>query len=298
VAVSKAIEWKKETLVTASTGNLAASVSAYAARAGLKAFILTAVSTPPVKRIQTAAFGATVVPVQGATTDSARHLAHALVKEYGWYPAMTHSTANPFTLEGAKTAAYEIYLQMKERFPDWVLVGVGGSENLAGHWKGFRELRPDGETEGLPRMVDVQAENCAPFVEAVDKHLTPKQLKPWKKAHTIASGLADAYPADVRLGLKAVKESNGLGVAVSDVELLDAVGLIAREEGIFAEPSGAAGLAAAINLREDGVIDSSDEVICEVTGSGLKQYDEFSKSLKFGKPIRGDLKTFEKAYLK
>jgi threonine synthase len=251
-------------------------------------------STPLVKRIQTAAYGATVVPVQGATTDTARDLAGLLVREYGWYPAMTHSTANPFTLEGAKTAAYEIFMQMKGRFPDWLLVG----ENLAGHWKGFRELRADEGTEGLPRMVGVQGKDCAPFVEAVARNLTYEQLKPWKDAHTVASGLADAYPADARLGLKAVRESNGTAVAASDKELLDGVGMMAREEGIFAEPSGAAGLVAAIKLRERGVIDGSDEVVCGVTGSGLKQYSEFSARLKVGKPVNGSLKEFQRAYLK
>jgi len=296
VAVSKAVEWKKEVLVTASTGNLAAAVSAYAARAGLKAFILTAASTPLVKRIQTAAYGTTVVPVRGATTDNARALAGELVKERGWYPAMTHSTANPFTLEGAKTAAYEIFYQMGGRFPDWVMVGVGGGENLAGHWKGFRELRPDGEAEGLPRLVGVQGRECAPFVEAVAKNLSYEELKPWKGAHTIASGLADAYPADARLALRAVRESRGTGVAVSDAELLEGVGLMAREAGVFAEPSGAAGLAAAIRLREDGVIDGSDQVVCSVTGSGLKQYEEFSATLRIGRPIRGELRAFERAY--
>jgi threonine synthase len=298
VAVSKAVEWKKDTLVTASTGNLAAAVSAYAARAGLKAFILTASSTPLVKRVQTAAFGATVVPVQGATTDSARYLADRLVQEYDWYPAMTHSSANPFTLEGAKTSAYEIYFQMKNRFPDWMLLGVGGGENLAGHWKGFRELISGGETGDLPRMVGVQAATCAPFVEAVVKNLSFEEIKPWRSARTIASGLADAYPADARLGLRAIGESKGRGIAVSDADLLEAVVLMAEQEGIFAEPSGGAGLAAARKLREEGTIDGSDTVVCEVTGSGLKQYDELSRSMKFKKPIRGNLRAFEETYLK
>jgi threonine synthase len=238
-----------------------------------------------------------MVPVEGNTTDNAAALALELSERLGWYPLMTNSSINPFTMEGAKTAAYEIVDQLDRKSPDWMIIGLGGGQNLTGHWRGFRELRTMDQISSLPKMVAVQAEGCAPFVDAVKRGLKAEEISPWQNPKTIATGIADASPWEARIALEAIRGSGGTAVAVSDSDLLEMVRRAAKNEGIFAEPSGAAGLVAAAKLREQGVIDSSDVVVCEVTASGLKQLDEVARGVVLSKPIRADFGEFTDRYL-
>lgn len=298
VAVSKAREWGVKAVVTASTGNMAASVAAYAARAGIPAHILVAQgATPYAKLIQTAVCGGTVVTVEGNTTDNAAALAVQLVERLGWYPLMTNSAINPFTMEGAKTAAYEVAQQLGCRSPDWMIVGLGGGQNLSAHWRGFREMRSMDQVANLPKMVAVQAEGCAPFVRAIRDGLSAEEIRPWKDPKTIAGGIADASPWEASLALEAVRKSGGTAVDFADDELLEMVRRVARTEGVFAEPAGAAGVVAASKLRSQGVIDAGDTVVCEVTASGLKQLDEMGGLISLPEPIRPDFDEFARRYL-
>ena len=298
VAVSKAREFGARAMVTASTGNMAASAAAYSARSGIPAHVLVAQgATPLAKLIQTAVCGVTMVPVEGKTTDNAASLALELVDRLGWYPLMTNSAINPFTTEGAKTAAYEIASQLGGRAPDWMLIGLGGGQNISAHWKGFGELNLMDKTKTLPRMVAVQAEGCAPFVDAVKRGLSAEQITPWQDPQTIAGGIADAKPWEASTALDAVRRSGGGAVAVSDQDLLKMVRSAAKNEGVFAEPAGAAGLVAAQKLREQGAIDSGDIVVCEVTAAGLKQIDEVARSIELPEAIRPEFDEFRRKYL-
>ena len=224
VAVSKAREFGVKAMVTASTGNMAASVAAYSARSGIPAHVLVAKgATPFAKMIQTAVCGVTMVPVEGNTTDNAAALALELSNKLGWYPLMTNSAINPFTIEGAKTAAYEIASQLDGRSPDWMLVGLGGGQNISAHWKGFGELNRMERIGTLPKMVAVQAEGCAPFVDAVKRGLSAEEILPWQNPQTIAGGIADAKPWEAEAALETVRKSGGTAVAVSDDDLLKMV---------------------------------------------------------------------------
>ncbi len=298
VAISKVLEFGGNTVVTASTGNVAASVAAYAAVANMKAYVFMPQNAPKNKMAQALLFGAVVVLVPGSTTDDALRLSKEVAERYRWYPMATAAELNPYTIEGNKTIAFEIVEQLEWTTPDWVVVPVGGGGNLAGNWKGFLELEELGLQEAKPRMVGVQSTGCMPFVDAVRRNLKPDEIKPWLNPTTIASGLADAYPWDSLQAMKAIHKSGGAVEAVSDEEILEALHLLAKTEGIFAEPAAVSSIAALKKLRENGTIDRSDLVVCEVTGSGLKQPSEAFEALSMPESIPATLKDFERTFLR
>lgn len=297
VAISKVLEFGGDTVVTASTGNVAASVAAYAAVANMKAYVFMPEKVPRNKMAQALLFGAVVVLVPGSTVDDALRLSKDVAERYGWYPMATAAKLNPYTIEGNKTIAFEIIEQLEWTTPDWVVIPVGGGGNLGGNWKGFFEFEEMGLQEFTPKIVGVQSAGCMPFVDAVKRNLKVDEVSPWPNPETIASGLADAYPWDCLQAMKGIHDSGGTVEAVSDEEILEAVFLLAKTEGIFAEPAAAASIAALKKLRENGTIDRSDLVVCEVTGSGLKQPSEALEALTIPKPIPATLKDFEKTFL-
>ena len=184
---------------------------------------------------------------------------------------MTRPQFNPFTLEGCKTIAYELSEQTNWSPPDWIILGVGTGTNLAGVWKGFKEMYDANFIHKLPRLAAVQAETCMPLVDAFRRGISAGEISVWPNAHTIASGLNDAYPDACIGALCALRESHGAAVSVSDQEILRAELLLAKHEGIFAEPAGAASLAGSINLVRDGTVNPKDRIVCLITGSGVKQ---------------------------
>jgi len=281
VAVSKAKEFGEKEVVTASTGNVGASVAAYCAKAGLTSHVFLPESTPKSKVVQTLAYGAKVHMVRGNTTDQAGMAAQDAARRFGWHLIRSNPKGNPYPMEGTKTIAFEISEQLGWRAPDFVITGVGSGTNLAGNWKGFTEFNRLGLLGGLPSMVGVQAEGSMPFVDAVKRNLSESEVKPWPNAKTIASGLADAYPNACLQALGAVRDSNGTAVSVTDRDLVQAQLDLARFEGVFAEPSGAAPIAGLKKLLEEGTIDKDQVVVCEITGSGLKQLSEISEVLQY-----------------
>jgi len=269
VAVTKAKEFSVKTMVAASSGNAGASLSAYAARAGIDCWIFAPAGTPQEKTCQVRAYGSKLVIVNGTYSD-AFELARTCTKELEWFNVTT-TFFNPYAVEGDKTVGYEILEQLHYDVPDWVLIPVGAGPLLVGSWRGFTEMENLGWVDKSPSMIGVQAEGCAPIVKAFKER--GSTVEPWRNPRTVASAIADplqGYPQDGTLTLNMIKQSNGLAEACSDEEILQAVRWLAETEGIFAEPAGAAPIAAVDKLTRAGKLEKKDVVVCVVTGSGLK----------------------------
>jgi threonine synthase len=268
-------------------GNTASSVAAYCARAQIKAHLYLPSWTPRAKLLHALALGAEVKRIEGADNLSSFNFGMSEMRRKGFLPLMTRPKINPFPLEGCKTIAYELVEQLKGDAPDWVVIAVGTGTNLAGVWKGFKELHDCGLAEQLPRLLATQSNTCMPLVDAFERGLDAEEIVPWPDAHTIASGLNDAYPDACVTALQALKDSHGKAISVTDQGILEAVLLLARQEGLFAEPAGAASIAGLIEAIREGIIKKDDRVVCLITGSGLKQPDALTDFIKVPKPIRG-----------
>jgi threonine synthase len=268
VGVSKAVELGFSSVVTASSGNAAASLAVYAAKARLRCIVFVPERTPIGKVAHAVICGAKVIKVKGDYSNSYR-----LAMDLATGPSMMNLTTtfiNPFTVEGDKTAAYEIYSQLGEIAPDWVIIPTGAGPLLYGIYKGFQEIRRLGLISKIPRLVAVQAAGCSPIVSAFRSR---QSVKPWGAVRTTASAIADplrGYEKDGDLLLSAVYSSQGFAVAVDDEEILNAVRTLGTREGVFAEPGGAASVAAVKKLVAAGAIGRSDKVVCLITGHGLK----------------------------
>ena len=283
VAVTKAKEFSVKTVVAASSGNAGASLSAYAARAGIDCWIFAPAGTPQEKTCQVRAYGSKLVIVNGTYSD-AFELARGCTEELEWFN-VTSTFFNPYTVEGDKTVGYEILEQLHYDVPDWVLIPVGAGPLLVGCWRGFTEMERMGWVEKSPSMIGVQTEGCAPIVKAFrEKRST---VEPWRNPRTVVSAIADplqGYPQDGTLTLNTIRQSNGLAEACSDEEILQAVRWLAETEGIFAEPAGAAPIAALDKLTRTGKLEKEDVVVCVVTGSGLK--DPTASMKMCGEPFK------------
>lgn len=256
VAVSKAVEEKITAVVCASTGNTSASASAYAARAGFRAYVVVPRTNVALGKISQAVMhGARLIPLQGNFDE-----AFAIVNEISEkYPVALVNSVNPFRIEGQKTAAFEICEQLG-RSPDYVCIPVGNAGNISAYWKGFQEYQEAGRIESLPRMIGWQAEGAAPIARGeVVKH-----------PETVASAIRIGNPANWALARAAIEESQGGIGFVSDAEILDAYRQVARLEGIFCEPASAAAVAGLRKHCRDGKIPRDAHVVCVLTGHGLK----------------------------
>jgi threonine synthase len=272
VGVSKAVELGFDTTVCASSGNAAAALAAYSARAGLTCYTFVPEMVSPGKIAQLNMFGANVVRLRGLETgvDPTVTMLKLVCERFGWYPCPSMGPFNPYQAEGPKTMSYEIMEQLDWTSPDWVFAGVGGGGLLAGNWKGYQELKRLGLTDDSPRMVAVQSTGCAPLVRAFEQKMDPRNIVPWEHPDSVATGLMDPFPWDGDVALKALHESSGTAIKVSNEEILEAQRILAKNEGIFGEPSGVTALAGLTRLKNQGIIASGDSVVVEVTGSGLK----------------------------
>lgn len=264
IAVAKAIEFGRRTVALASTGNAAASLAAYAARASLQSVVFVPEGTPMQKVSQSIVYGANIVQVRG-DYDQTFDLMVEACNQFGWYNCSP--AVNPFRTEGKKTIAYEMCEQFNWNPPDWVVVPTGNGCNLAGIWKGFKEFHRLGLIQETPRMVAIQASGADPLVSAYNKKVAV--LEP-VKANTLAGAIAIGRPRNFLKAFISLEESDGVAESVTDDEIVAAQVLLARNEGIFAEPGAAAGLAGIIKLVEDGTIDRKERICCIITGSGLK----------------------------
>jgi len=295
IGVSKAVEFNAETVVTASTGNAAASLSALSARAGLKCYAFVHENAPLGKLAQLACTGAQVIRVRNveAAEDPVVKMLKLAVDRYGWYPCPSFGPFNPYQFEGAKTIAYEIVEQLEWSSPDWAVIPIGGGGLLGANWKGFIEAETLGMVNGKPKVAGIQPDGCAPVVRAFKEGVDPLSIEPWANPKTVAGGLKDPIPWDGDAALKSIGDSGGVAEAVTDEEILEAQDLLAKTEGIFAEPSGVASIAGLIKLVKAGVIDPDERVVVEVTGSGLK--DPTVVSQRFPEPaiISPEITEFE-----
>jgi len=279
IGVAKAVELGEETLVTASSGNAAAALSAYSAKAGLETVALVPPEAGAGKIAQLLLYGARVFRVRGVEegVDPTVKLMLEAHRELGWYPCPSFGPFNPYQVEGPKTIFYEVVEQLGWRLPSFLLVPTGSGCLMTGLWKGCRDFVELGLVDGCPGFVVVQPEGNQPLVKAIREGRSFKEIKPTPHPSSVASGLLDPYPWDGDGAMEAVAKSGGTAVAVSDEEIMWAVEALARLEGIFAEPSGAAGLAGLRKLLQEGFIDRGDTVVVLVTGSGLKEPEKITR---------------------
>jgi threonine synthase len=267
VSVSMARVLGKSKVTASTTGNHGTSLAAYAAKAGMQCLIFCDVRAPAVLRQAMQVYGARVATFSRRQ----QHLAW-LVRERGWYPstAMTPMpVATPYGVEGYKTIAYEIFLQLGARMPARLIVPVAVGDILYGPWKGFRELQRLGATGALPRMHAVQAAGCDPIVQGFKARANEVPVHP--NPQTIATSIGDETASAV--SLETVYESNGTAESVTDDEIVAAMKALAKE-GIIAEPAGAASVAAALAMQRRGELPPDEDVVCIVTGAGIKWPNE------------------------
>lgn len=273
VGISAAKEFGYCEVSTASTGNGGASLAAYAARGKMKCHICIPESTPLGKMAQAKFHGARLTLCEGDYSDSYR-INQEQSEKNGW-ANITSTYLNPYTVEGDKTIAYEIFAQLGRRVPDWISVPLGAGAMLTGIYKGFRELRILGFCSRMPRMIGVQAEGCAPIVDAwLEKR---DEVQAWQQCTTIAGAIADplkGYEKDGTRTLHTIYRSGGTAVKVSDQEMLGWVRCLAEQNGMFVEAASASAAAAIEKLAADQIIGEDDVAVGIITAHGLKDCGE------------------------
>ena len=268
VVVARAKELGKKTVACASTGNAAASLAGCCAASGLNCIVFVPENAPAAKLTQIAAFGATLVAVQG-TYDQAFDLATEACKRYDWFNRS--AGLNPYLVEGKKTGALEICEALNMDPPDAVFVGVGDGSIITGVCKGFNEFHTLGLISRIPKVIGVQAEGSGILVKAYQEYLKTGIVDfiPGE-AHTCADSISVGNPREGIRALKAVKQTGGTFLGIPDDEIQAAMRDLPRLAGVFCEPSGAIGLAGIRRAQLTGVIDSNHRVVMMNTGSGLK----------------------------
>jgi threonine synthase len=259
LAISKVLEERANAVICASTGNTSASAAAYAARAGLKAFVIIPEGKIALGKLaQAMVHQAVVIQVDG-NFDEALTIVKKVAESY---PIVMVNSINPYRLEGQKTAAFEVCDQLG-RAPAYHFLPVGNAGNITAYWRGYKEYQKHGAIQTLPRMMGFQAAGSAPIVlgRVVEK---PK---------TIATAIRIGNPASWKSAIEAAAESKGEINLVTDEEILKAYKMLAGLEGVFCEPASAASVAGVIKLNETGLFKKGDAVVCTLTGHGLKDAD-------------------------
>lgn len=277
VAVSQAVGEGSRAVICASTGNTAASAAAYAARAGLRCYVLVPKGKVALGKLaQAMMHGARVLQIAGLF-DRALELVREITRHY---EITLVNSLNPFRIEGQKTAAFEICNELGEA-PDCHALPVGNAGNITSYWKGYREYHEHGKTKGLPVMLGFQAEGAAPIVrDEIVKH-----------PQTMATAIQIGNPASWQGAVAARDESGGLIETVSDQEILRAYKLVAEREGIFCEPASAASVAGVLKLSRRGYFPKGATVVCTLTGHGLKDPDRALEYAPQAKRVPPDLNT-------
>ena len=279
IAILKAIELGQGMIAGASTGNAASSLATLSASLGIKNIIFVPAAAPQAKIAQLLVYGATVLAVDG-TYDQAFELCLAASKAHGWYNRNT--AYNPYMTEGKKTASYEICEQMGWKVPDRIFVGVGDGCIIGGLHKGFKDLLALGWIDRMPRLMGVQAAGSAALYAAWSQRMDPLDMTPIE-AHTIADSICAGLPRDRIKAMRAVVETDGAFLSVTDQEILSSIPILARDAGVFAEPAAAASYAGLVKAAALGMVATHERVVVLVTGNGLK--DVASAMQSVGKPI-------------
>jgi len=293
VASSVALEFEFDTLACASTGNLANSVSAHAARAGMKAFVFIPADLEQGKVVGSAVYNPTLVAVNGSY-DEVNRLCSELSDKYPW--AFVNINVRPYYAEGSKTLAYEVCEQLGWRAPDHCLVPLASGSLFIKIYKGIKELAWLGLIDWrATRMTGAQAEGCSPIVEAWQRQSF--NIRP-QKPNTIAKSLAIGNPADGYYTLKVLAETKGSAVAVSDDEVVEGIKLLAETEGVFAETAGGVVIAGLRRLAQEGCIDPQEVVVAFITGAGLKTQEAVATRLSPALMVQPTMASFEEALAK
>jgi len=273
--LATAKEFRLSSVGCASTGNLASATAAHAAKAGLPCYVFMPFDVERNKILQATQYGAEVVLVKG-TYDDVNRLAHISCDLYD--VGIVNVNLRPYYVEGSKTMAFEIAEQLGWRVPEHIIVPMASGALLCALYKGLKELEELGIVEGSARISGAQPQGCSPIVDAFKKGLD--HVIPVERPTTLVKNLAIGMPGDGTFALKTVRQSGGVCEAVSDREALEAVRLLARTEGIFAEPGGAITVAVLKRLLDDGKVDSSEEVVCCVTGAGFKALESIPQEIQ------------------
>jgi threonine synthase len=281
LVVAEAARLNETTVVCASTGNAASSLAAVCAAAGRRAVIFVPQSAPRAKLVQMLICGARVIPVRGSYDDAFRLSLEYTQRRGG----LNRNTAyHPMTIEGKKTAALEIFAQNGMRVPDAILVPVGDGVIISGIYKAFHDLRAAGLCERLPLLVAVQAESSA----AIHDYIVSGIFRPAASPATIADSISVSVPSNPDLARRAVLESGGFSLTVSDERILEAQALIASEAGVFAEPAAAAAAAARLNEQARERLDPEWQIVILVTGHGLKDVEAPLSRLRIPEAVAAD----------
>jgi len=265
VAVTKAVEFGFDTVACASTGNLAGSVAAHAARAGMKAYVFIPADLEKGKVVGASIYGPNVVAVRG-TYDDVNRLCSELVDSYQW--AFVNTNMRPFYAEGSKTLGYEVAEQLGWKAPDHTVVPGASGALFTKIWKGFHEFLDLGVIGAVnTKMHLTQAAGCSPIINAYSAGSA--FIKP-VKPNTIAKSLAIGNPADGSYALRTIEESSGSGYAVPEEHVVKGISLLAETEGIFTETAGGVVISGLKHLAETGVIKPDEVTVAYITGNGLK----------------------------
>lgn len=275
VASTKALEFGFDTIACASTGNLAGSIAAHAAKAGLKAYVFIPADLELGKVVSAAIYGPTLVAVKGSY-DEVNRLCSEIADKYNW--AFANINVRPYYAEGSKTLGFEVAEQLGWKTPDWAVVPAASGSLHTKIWKGYKELAQVGIIDPpKTRMALVQARGCSPIVTAFeDNRMDVKPVKP----DTLAKSLAIGNPADGFYALKTIKETNGYAAAATDPEVIEGMSLLARTEGIFAETASGVVVSSLKQLAEKGIIKRDDLTVAYITGSGLKTQEPVQSLVK------------------
>lgn len=286
VALVVARERKASVIAASTTGNAGSSMAALTAGVGFPCVIFVPATAPAAKIAQLLVFGAKVIAVQG-TYDQAYDLCEVACEKLGWFNRNTGF--NPFTREGKKTCSFEIWEQLGGQAPDHLLVGSGDGNIISGIWKGFRDLLALGLIKKMPSLYSCQSEKSAAICHAVHS-VKDRAAVNWKtlelptvKSETIADSISVDYPSDGIAALRAIFETGGDAIAVSEEEILRAIPDLAQSTGVFAEPAATACWAALDRLLKMKSIGPDEKVVCVVTGNGLKDVASARKTV--GQPI-------------
>jgi threonine synthase len=267
VAVQKAYAAGVKRIGTVSTGNMAASTAAYGAKAGLKTFVFLKDDSSPEKRLATGIHGAVLFQIK-ADYGRLFRKSYEIGKNYNIY---FMNSIDPFRIEGYKMTGYEIFFQLGGRAPRYLFVPVSSGGHLIGLIRSFQDLKQEGLIRRLPLFIGVQARGCSPLARAYEQG--KNRYQKFVRAQTIAHAISNPSPPAGNLVLKLIKENNGLILAVTDREILQAQKDLAQYEGIFCDPASATTLAALLKLSPSLKVREQDELVLVITGSGLKSME-------------------------
>ena len=289
MAVTKAVEAGYDTIACSSTGNAASSLAGNAAKAGLKTYIFVPDRAPKGKIAQLMMFGANLTAVRGSYEETFE-LSKKAIDKYGWYNR--NAAINPYLSEGKKTVAHEIIEQLGFKAPDYVAVSVGDGCTIAGVYKGLYDMYMAGLSDKIPRLISVQAEGCCPINTAV---MTGEPWAP-QPENTYADSIAVGVPRNADKAIKAIRDSGGICVNVSDDEIREAQRYLAKNSGVFGEPAGVTATAGLMKLSREHKLDPDAVVVSIVTGNGLKDIESAIKNC--GEPVScaNDLDEFERKF--